>query len=1063
MVHKLIFGCFLSLMTLVAKAQNDWENEQVISMNKLPARATSYSYAKEKDALVGDRNKARMLMLNGKDWKFNFVPKSEVRPQDFYRTDFDASDWDNINVPSCWEMEGYGTPIYTNTVYPFTDNPPFIDRDNPVGSYLKQFELPKDWLDTKVVLHFGGVYSAFYVWVNGKKVGYSQDSMLPAEFDIGEYLVEGTNTLAVQVFRWCDGSYLENQDHWRMSGIHREVYITSEPRVAINDFFVKTKLDKVYKDAKLQVRFKVTKDTSIDTKGWKIKAQLYNSEQTSIITEPLDVEVDKIIKERGPTADNVYFSHVETTIPNPNKWSAESPYLYTLVLSLEDVEGRLIESRSAKIGFRDVKIKDGQLWVNGKSIKIKGVNRHDHSDTGGKTVTKEEMQRDVLLMKRFNINAVRTSHYPNDPYFYDLCDKYGLYVMDEANMETHDGGPKLANSSSWNQAYMQRAIGMVERDKNHPSIIFWSLGNEAGRGFNFASMAGWIKAFDPTRPIHYEGAQGDPTHEDYLPLGTPEYKAQHDAKYTNPIDAPFVDVISRMYPSFERLESLVNNPDLRRPIIICEYAHAMGNSLGNFKEYWDFIYGHDNLIGGFIWDWIDQGIKIEDKEKGTFWAYGGDFGDTPNLLNFCLNGIIASDGTVKPQLWEVKYVHQPIIFTPVDLEKGKVKITNHHDFINVETYYLKWTLHEDGKLLQEGKVEGLNIPAGASKDLQLGIKSFKKRPGKEYWLHTSIHLKQDSAWALAGHEIAKEQFKIINEIKSITRKGKPRGKALRISESDSTLKILNDKISISFDKTTGYLSSYIYKNHPLIKGELQPNFWRAQTDNDYRGWKSHLTAGFWKTAASKSQLRSFKHGKLKEGYEVSIIKEIPDSLSISMVHSIYNSGLIKVNYKVEAAPSLPTMLRVGVSSQVPKMLSNMTYYGRGPWENYNDRSQSAEVGVYSGQVKDFLTNYAMPQEEANRTGVRWLKLTNENQTRGMKISGSQPLSMSVWPWSQDQLEKAKHTYDLPANQDLTVNIDLKQTGVGGNDTWSQNSKALESYQVKPGKYEYQFEIKPIHK
>ncbi|MFY0650383.1 MAG: DUF4981 domain-containing protein [Cyclobacteriaceae bacterium] len=970
---------FVHGFVLNLHAQRNWENEHVISKNRLAARATSYSYNSNQDALRGERKDANVLMLNGDDWKFQFVPKSEDRPRGFFESDFDASSWNNITVPFCWEMQGYGTPIYTNTVYPFTDNPPFIDRDNPVGSYLKTFEVPEAWLDTKVVLHFGGVYSAFYVWINGKQVGYNQDSMLPAEFEISKNLVGGTNTLAVQVFRWSDGSYLDNQDHWRMSGIHREVFIQSEPKVAINDFFVKTKLDKEYKDAQLQVRFNITDDPAIDTKGWVLKAQLFDREQNEVLASPFQIDPNKIINEVGPTTDNVYFSHLETIISDPIKWSAENPYLYTLVFSLQDNAAKLVESRSTKVGFRDVKIEHSQLFVNGKSIKIKGVNRHDHSDIGGKMITRAEIEHDVKLMKRFNINAVRTAHYPNDPYFYDLCDRYGLYVMDEANVETHDGGPKLANNSSWNHAYMERAIRMVERDKNHPSIIFWSLGNEAGRGFNFAAMAGWIKAFDPTRPIHYEGAQGDPSHEDYLPLGTLEYKKRYDAKYVNPTDTPFVDVISRMYPSFERLESMVTNPDLKRPIIMCEYAHAMGNSLGNFKEYWDFIYEHENLIGGFIWDWKDQGIKVNDTDKGAYWAYGGDFGDTPNLLNFCLNGIIASDGSVKPQLRKVKYVHQPVHFEAVDLEKGLIKITNRYDFTNTDHLYLKWSMSEEGKRLQEDSITTLNIEPGQSKEISLPLRGFKKRREKEYWSRVSVHLKKGNRWTSAGHEVSKKQFRIQNASQASPKKSKIKGEALSPVESDTQIQVNNNLVNVVFNKTTGYLTSYYYNKEALINGPLQPNFWRAQTDNDQRGWKSHLNAGFWKTAASRLKPKTLSHQKVDGGYQVLVVKKIRDSLSVKMIHTIYNSGKVQIKYEVDANPSLPAMLRIGAFCNVPGTFSNITYYGKGPWENYSDRNRAAEVGVYQGKVEDFLTNYVMPQEEANRTDVRWLKLTNAHR------------------------------------------------------------------------------------
>ena len=524
----------LTSVAAFAADRPDWENEAVFGINKLPARATSYSFASEADALAHDRTAARMVSLDG-DWQFQFTPDSAGRPTDFHAANFDASAWDTIDVPSCWERRGYGTPIYTNITYPFTPNPPLIDRTNPVGSYVREFEVPADWHDQRIILHFGGVSSAFYVWVNGERVGYSQDSRLPAEFDITDAVQPGTNRLAVQVFRWSDGSYLEDQDHWRMSGLHREVLLLAEPTVALRNFRVRTVLDANFQDAELQVRPEIELPFGTDVSGWQVSARLYDPEGEPVLAQPLTIDAEAIVNESYPQRDNVPFGLLKSSIARPLLWSSETPHLYTLTLALTDAEGREVDVRSTMVGFRDVRFgANAELLINGRETLLIGVNRHDHDDINGKTVSREDMRHDVELMKRYNCNAVRTSHYPNDPYFYELCDRYGIYVMDEANIETHGVGGKITNMTSWTASMVDRVARMVIRDQNHPSIISWSLGNESGTGPAHAAAAIWTKDYDPTRFMHYEGAQGDPTHPDYIPLGDRSRKRL--ARMANPDD-----------------------------------------------------------------------------------------------------------------------------------------------------------------------------------------------------------------------------------------------------------------------------------------------------------------------------------------------------------------------------------------------------------------------------------------------------------------------------------------------------------------------------------------------
>ncbi|MHC4425150.1 MAG: glycoside hydrolase family 2 TIM barrel-domain containing protein, partial [Planctomycetota bacterium] len=638
----------------------DWENPQVIGRNKEPGHCTLVPYPNTRTALQCKREASKFYKsLNGR-WRFNWVSKPSDRPLDFYKPRYDVSKWAEIPVPSNWQMHGYGRPIYLNMRYPFTVNPPYIPHDyNPVGSYRTEFRIARAWKDRQVFLHFDGIKSASYIWVNGRKVGYSQDSMLPAEFNITKYVKPGKNTLAVEVYRWSDSSYLEDQDMWRLSGIYRNVYLFSTPQIHIRDFAIRTDLNDSYTDATLMVRPRITNYTARDLKGWTVEAQLYDAEKKPILSEALSRDVTSIIGEKYPQRGNVPFGLLQATIKNPRKWSAETPYLYTLLVTLKDSAGKVVEIESCRVGFREVEIKEGQLFVNGKSIKLFGVNRHEHDPDHGRAIPVSRMIQDIKLLKTHNLNAVRTSHYPDDPTWYDLCDEYGIYLIDEANLETHGVGGYFSNVPAWNSAFMERAIRLVERDKNHPSVIIWSLGNESGCGPNHSAMAEWMHYYDPTRPVHYEGAAAKP----------------HDPDY--------VDMISRMYARIPEIIRLATDPDDNRPMVLCEYAHAMGNSVGNLKEYWDAIRSHKRLIGGFIWDWADQGLRKTDEAGKEFWAYGGDYGDNPNDGNFCCNGLVQPDRRPNPSLYEVKKVYQRISVTPIESPADSVRIRNEYDFTNL--------------------------------------------------------------------------------------------------------------------------------------------------------------------------------------------------------------------------------------------------------------------------------------------------------------------------------------------------------------------------------------------
>ena len=1044
---------FLTSVSVFAADRPDWENEAVFGINKLPARATSYSFASEADARAYDRSAARMVSLDG-DWHFQFTPDSANRPTDFSAADFDASDWDTIDVPSCWERRGYGTPIYTNITYPFTPNPPLIDRTNPVGSYVREFELPADWRDHRIILHFGGVSSAFYVWVNGERVGYSQDSRLPAEFDITNAILPGTNRVAVQVFRWSDGSYLEDQDHWRMSGLHREVLLLAEPEVALRSFRVRTVLDANFQDAKLQVRPEIELPVGTDVSGWQVSAQLYDPNGVQVLANPLTIAATAIVNEGYPQRDNVPFALLKSHIARPLLWSAESPHLYTLTLALTDARGREVDVRSTLVGFRDVRFgAHAELLINGRETLIIGVNRHDHDDINGKTVSREDMRRDVELMKRYNFNAVRTSHYPNDPYFYELCDRYGIYVMDEANIESHGLRGKITNTPNWTASMVDRVARMVIRDQNHPSIISWSLGNESGTGPAHAAAALWAQDYDPTRFMHYEGAQGDPTHPDYIPMGDRSRKRL--ARMANPDDPAWVDVISRMYPTPQDLLELAESPYIDRPIVMCEYAHAMGNSLGNLSDYWDLVTTHPNLIGGYIWDWVDQGLAETAPDGSTFFQYGGDYGDTPNDSNFCLNGIIASDQRPKPAIEESKYIFQPIGFEAADLARGSVRVLNRHALTNLDTYTLRWTVSADGDEVQSGVLPAPSVVPGDHGTLAIPFAAIDPVPGKEYWLRVSAHLAADTVWADAGHEVAKEQFAL--PFFTAATGPAPQGVAPTIEKTDSIITLRAAQALVQLDARSGLVTSYQVNGAELLVSPLTPNFWRVPTDNDNRGWRTPQNRQLWRDLPGLLQVDAVTTSSEAGESRIHVTATHADLVTVSTTYRLTADGALTATLKIEADPQLPSLLRVGMTFEVPAAFNQATYYGRGPMENYVDRRHATEVDVYELSVTEFGEPYVRPQEHGNRTDVRWLSLHAADGPTLM-ITGAQPLSMSVWPYSAETLANATHTPDLTTGEVTTVNADLVQAGVGGNDSWSANAAPMKHYQIPAGTYEYSFTL-----
>ncbi|MFN0047843.1 MAG: glycoside hydrolase family 2 TIM barrel-domain containing protein [Cytophagales bacterium] len=1002
--------------------------------------ATSYSLPDEKTALGRKgMDSPRIMSLNG-TWKFNFSTAPEKAPLNFFTTDYNYTNWDTIQVPSNWELKGYGTAIYTNITYPFNVNPPFIaHEDNPVGCYIKEFELPENFKNMRTILHFGAVASAFYVWVNGREVGYGEDSFLPSQFDITPFLKSGTNRIAVKVFRWSDGSYLEDQDHWRLSGIQRTVFIEAVPKAYISDFFVKTDLDAKYQDATLKILAKTDGFDFKNAKGWKISAQLFDENKQPLFEKPLE----KLVSENVEHSVNFQFNqaglpemHLIGKVNNPKKWSSEYPNLYTFAISLIDSSGKIAETRTCKIGFRKIEIGVFGLKINGQKTLIQGTNRHEFDENNGKVLTEASMIQDIKLMKQFNFNSVRNSHYPNDERWYELCDEYGIYLMDEANLETHQLGSYLSQNADWANAYLERAIRMVERTKNHASVISWSLGNEAGLGANHAAMAGWIRNYDPSRPIHYEGA--------FIDWNKGETK-----------DPDFVDMSSRMYYSIAELLKINANGD-SRPILLCEYAHSMGNSTGNLNKYWKLFRENPRMMGGFVWDWVDQGLKMKTKNGEIFWGYGGDHGEKIHTGNFCLNGIVFPDRTVKPATYEFKKQMQNIQIQPVDLKNVQFKIFNNYSFTNLNAFNLEWTIEENGLVIQKGKVTNLDAKPFDSTQIAIALKQIKPIAGAEYFINFQFKLKSAKTWANAGHIVAWQQFKLpISKPKENITVKIP---SLFFSENENQLTYKTAKAQIVFSKKTGFLVSFTKSGYELMKSSLQPNFWRAQTDNDSLTGTAKITKP-WQAAGSKMKLISLITNKLSQSiFEIKAFYAVDTLGKLSLNYTVNGLGEISVFYELNKNPKAPFIPRIGMNMHLSDDFDRFSWFGNGPFDSYDDRKTNTTIGLHTASVKKDFVLFENPQESGNKTEVRYAELKSANGNT-LNIVGNQLLNLAATPYTQKDLEWARHTYDLKNRGIVNLNIDLKQIGVGGDDSWSANGMPHVEYLLSENRFSYGFVAK----
>ena len=1028
-MKRQLLTCCLAMCSLATMAQHDeWKNPEINAVNRAPMHTNYFAYSSSEEAAKADKeNSSNFMTLNG-IWKFNWVKNADARPTDFYRTDYNDKGWGQMKVPGVWEMNGYGDPIYVNVGYAwrsqYKNNPPYVPiENNHVGSYRKEIIIPAEWSGKEIFAHFGSVTSNMYLWVNGKYVGYSEDSKLEAEFNLTKYLKPGKNLIAFQVFRWCDGTYLEDQDFFRYSGVGRNCYLYSRNKKYIQDIRVTPDLDSNYTNGTLNVALNLNGSGTVelnltDPAGKSVAtAQVNGNGQKSVVMD----------------------------VSNPEKWTAETPNLYTLTATLKNGSNTL-EVIPVKVGFRKIELKGGQILVNGQPVLFKGADRHEMDPDGGYVVSRERMLQDILRMKQLNINAVRTCHYPDDNLWYDLCDQYGIYVVAEANIESHGmgyGKETLAKNPSYKKAHMERNQRNVQRGYNHPSIIFWSLGNEAGYGPNFEQCYTWIKNEDKTRAVQYEQA------------GTNE----------------FTDIFCPMYYDYDACKKY-SEGNIDKPLIQCEYAHAMGNSQGGFKEYWDLIRKYPKYQGGFIWDFVDQSNHWKNKDGIDIYGYGGDFNKyDASDNNFNDNGLISPDRRPNPHAHEVGYFYQSIWTTPGDLSKGEIKVYNENFFRDLSAYYMEWQLLANGEVMQTGVVQDLNVAPQQTATLKLNLNTEKICPCKELLLNVTYKLKAAETLMPAGSTVAYDQL----TIRPYTAKALEL-KNQKASNLDIVVPVIKDNdhnylivegenFIIEFNKHNGYLSRYEADGIQLLNpgAQLTPNFWRAPTDNDYGAGLQHRYA-VWKNPGLK--LTSLKQSIENEQaivqaeYEMKAVKG-----KLFLTYVINNEGAVKVTQKMEAGKEekVSDMFRFGMQMQMPENFNEVEYYGRGPVENYSDRNHSTLIGKYRQTVAEQFYPYIRPQETGTKTDLRWWRVLNISGN-GLQFVGDAPFSASALNYSIESLDDGvqkdqRHSPEVAKAPFTNLCIDKVQMGLGCVNSWG--TLPLEKYRVPYQDYEFSFILPPV--
>ncbi|WP_294594658.1 glycoside hydrolase family 2 TIM barrel-domain containing protein [uncultured Rikenella sp.] len=1044
-ISLLGIGAIVGCGAVRAQSFTEWQDPAVNTVNRAPMRASYFAYETPEKAIAAEPEQSdRYLSLNGK-WKFFFVENADQRPADFYKTDYDSKGWETISVPGIWQVNGYGDPVYINPGYPWSHierpTPPRIpSQDNYVGSYIREVRVPADWKGDAIYIHFGSVTSNLYLWVNGRFVGYSEDSKLGAEFDLTKYLVPGReNKIAFQVFRWCDGSFLEDQDFWRLSGLARGVYLYARPQTRLEDIRVVTDLDSQYKDATLKIDADVVHATGA----------------TRVDVALIDPAGKTVVSEQGIRPGKGGVVRLDIPVENPAKWSAESPTLYRLLVTVDNGSGKAEaqEYIPLNVGFRKIEIKDSQVLVNGQPVLFKGADRHEIDPTYGYHVPRETMLRDIEILKRFNFNAVRTSHYPNDPYWYELCDRYGIYVIDEANVEAHGmgyGKENLGGDARFERAHVERGSRMALRDKNHPSVIFWSLGNESGDGANFRKEYEWIKNYDPTRPVQYERAiwdAGDTTGTHYSDIWCP------------------------MYTGVLEMERLGKDPYLGRldgrPVILCEYAHAMGNSLGGFKEYWDVIRKYPNLQGGFIWDFVDQALRGYDKAGNMIYTYGGDYGKyTVSDNNFNCNGLINPDREPNPHMYEAGYVQRSILTTPVDLQKGIVEVYNENFFIDLSRYYMVWQLRDNGTVVRQGIVPELNVAPQQRAQVALPGYAVPASATGELMLDVEYVLKAQDGILPAGTVVAYDQMTVRPyQAWGATVAATP-GLRPVIEPNTRAIVVVAGDNKIYFSRWTGLMTDYTLDGKELVETgcALRPMFWRAPTDNDFGAGQQKRFA-LWKNP--EMRLKSIKDSTLADGnILVTSVFDLPKLFAtLTIDYTINGTGEIAVSQKLTTDPTkekMPHLFRFGMELTMPQAFRAIDFYGRGPVENYIDRQGAARIGRYAQAVDDQYWGYVRPQESGNKSDLRWWRLTDPDGT-GITIESDAPFEASALPYAMDDLDDGlekgqRHSGSLVKRDFVTLNIASRQMGLGCEDSWG--AWPLREYLLPYGDYEFNFVLKP---
>jgi len=1048
----------------------EWEDPQVVGRNKEPGHVPLGAYPTMPLALAGDRNASPYFGLLNGTWKFHLASRPDAVPEGFQAEGYDASAWADIHVPGNWQLQGSASdaaasegaasegaasdagediPIYTNVVYPFPAIPPFPPAENPTGCYRRSFSVDPAWAGRRIYLVFEAVDSAFYVWVNGQEVGYSQDSRLPAEFEITTYVHPGENSLAVQVMRYCDGSYLEDQDMWLLSGIQRDVILYSKPIVGLRDFRVQTRLDDRYEDAVLHIEAGI--DRVAEMSAYSVEAQLYDAEGQPVFAEPVSAMVSDRSSYSHPASRLTAWAILDRPVVCPQKWTAETPYLYRLVLALRGPDGSIVDCESCRVGFRQVEVKNGLILLNGRRLVLRGVNRHEHHPERGRALTESDMLSDIILMKQLNFNAVRTSHYPNHSTWYNLCDAYGIYIIDEANIETHGVQSELSHDPNWLHAYMERASRMVLRDKNHACILFWSLGNESGAGPQHAAMAAWIRSYDPTRLVHYEGGRAGPD---------------------------VSDVFSVMYPHLEWLKTMLADPEEKRPVIMCEYAYAKGNATGNFFKFWDMVDAFPRFQGGCIWDWADKALLHTAPNGRHYYAYGGDFGGDFNYHQenedpqMCCNGIVGPDLVPHPGAYEVKKVQAPVGIRALDVLAGQIQIWNKYHTLSLEHLKIGWELAEDGAVIQSGSLPPLELQPGQKCELAIPIKTpVQLTPGAEYHLTVRFSLAQASPWAPQGHEIAWEQFAVPFATPS---------KPILSLENLPDLKmdvdgdwviiqggVAAENFRIVFNRSAGKLVNFQVHGHELVKSGPQECYFRAPTDEDLLMGNPPAPIYKWQAAGLDRLERtvtgfeavqmSLREVQVRIGARLGAPGK-QDGISSQVCYRVFGNGEIVVENEIRVDERLPFIPRIGLELTLADTYDRFTWFGRGPHENYVDRKLSAAVGVYYSTVAAQYTPYVYPSECGGKEDVRWMALTNLNGV-GLMVIGLNKLHVDALHYSIRDLAEAKHTYALERCDEITLHLDGWHMGVGGDDGWMAGTHP--EYLINPGRYCFGLRLRPV--